>query len=107
MRSELQRYAFPAPERMLLKIKAQMVGPYEQLLARVLPSGGAPSSAENGHPMQQQQPNFLPAFQLWWKNELKTIFIILIFENEAVEKLIRLIVITMQIEFQKIFLSNS
>ncbi|KAL3117389.1 hypothetical protein niasHT_005824 [Heterodera trifolii] len=44
---ELQRCAFTGPERMLIKMRAQMVGPFEQLRARVLPtvSGGGVAAA--------------------------------------------------------------
>uniref|UniRef100_A0A183CH48 SAM_MT_RSMB_NOP domain-containing protein n=1 Tax=Globodera pallida TaxID=36090 RepID=A0A183CH48_GLOPA len=87
VRAELQRYAFTGPERMLIKMRSQMIGPHFQLRARVLPTASAGAGASGasmldiggGAGVRQQQQHtvvmlheattaqpggFVPAFHL-------------------------------------------
>jgi hypothetical protein len=66
----MQRVSFLVPEKMLLKIKAKMVAPFEQLKSRVVSAPVAVSHSQmQQQPGQQQQPpqqqsTFIPAFPI-------------------------------------------
>lgn len=70
VRNEMQRVSFLVPEKMLLKIKAKMVAPFEQLKSRVVSAPVAVSHSQmQQQPGQQQQPpqqqsTFIPAFPI-------------------------------------------